>query len=187
MGEACVQADPRQHQAEAVRALNPHQMRSRSFQHCTLNLAAHACGDDDSRASAFASELLNEFGDGVRRSGDDPQVRRCGKCGERRIAILSVNRSVFWVHQPYGSREPAPLQTSCRNQADTARPVARADESDRAWLQQILQIADRHAGCSCSYFGMDIPKTVRARSSDWRTVPWASTTLHHDDSEPVSV
>src|SRR4029078_12816937 len=88
--EAGVDADAWQHEAEAIGALDPQQVRLRGLQHLSLELRANTRRYDDRGAGPFLAELSDKLRHGLWWGDDDTQIRGGGQRGDRRVARLPL-------------------------------------------------------------------------------------------------
>ena len=185
MGKARVHADARQHQTEAIRTLDAQQVGPRSLEHPALEILANACRYDDSCTRPFGSELRDQFGNSLRWSGENTEIGCCRQRGDRGIALLPLDRAIFRVDEPNGTRKAASPEVAGGNQANTARLRARAYESNRARLQQILEVANRHS-VGLSKLVTATPIAALTRPNVSAGVPPASTAVHSAENGPGS-
>jgi hypothetical protein len=142
VGKGGVQAQPRRHQADAVGAEQPQQVRPGCRQGLGLLCGGEAGRHHDGRAGADGAE----FGDQPRhRLGWCAQHREIGhrrQIGGSRIDAFAAERGVLRIHRIQRTLERARTQVSPHRAAHPAGAGGCAEHRHGAGFQQTLQVSD---------------------------------------------
>ena len=144
MGEAGVEADARQHETQAVGALHAQEVgRDASSIACLRSLRTPAVMTTAARVP-FAPSSPISCGTVC---GGVTITARSGAAGRASTEAWQSWPSMllcFGLTSQIGAGEAAAQHVARGDQADAAGPRARADDRDRAGVQQIFKMADRH-------------------------------------------
>jgi len=146
VGEARIDAEVGQNEADAVGAENAQAGRTRRLQHALAQIGVEAGSDDDGGARAVACEIRNHPRDRVGRRGDDREIRSVRKGHHGWMTRDAVDRGVTRIDQLNVARKAAGPQVRSDDASDAASLLARPDESDGGRREHELKVSNGHPG-----------------------------------------
>jgi len=146
--EAGVELCRRRHHAEAVRAdeaqavlarLDPRRLGKRA------GAVAEPCGHDHGARDAPSAGARNDPRDGRCRRHDHDQIRDRRQILDPGDAWLAVDVAVFRVDEQDRPGKSRLAQVTQHGVPERPLPWARADERNRAWVEDLVEAVGRHA------------------------------------------
>ncbi len=156
--EAGVEAAARHDHTDAVRADEAQEMRPGRVERRPLPAApavappakpgakpgAKPRAKEDRGLGAALAEPCDEDRDRFGRGRDHGQVRGARQARQVRVDRDPVDRPPMFVDQQQLAAESGTAQVAQHDAADRARSLGRGEERDRARVEQLVEVADRH-------------------------------------------
>jgi len=152
LGEARVEPHAGNQDPQAVGSENAQHVRPRGVQEglpqalaLLVRTLPKAGRDNHRRPGPARGELLDDARYGRRGCGDDRQVRRDRQARYIRVGEHTLDGTVLGVDRHHRTVEARVEQVVRQHRTHGRRPLAGADQCDRARLEEIIQVTRRHA------------------------------------------
>ena len=146
-GKARIEAGAGHHDAEAVRADQPHAVFLRGLFRLVRQRArtmAEPCADDERARSTATAGLVDQAGDRFGRRRDDDQFRRKIELAEAIDRRDAIDRGIARIDQPEFALELRFAHIAENGAADGTLARTGTDKRNRIGRQQIFQAIGRH-------------------------------------------